>query len=133
MSARPEVLEMTRRWIQRADRHLDAAVVLSRCEDLCVYDATCYHAEEAVRTYLTAMLTLYQIMEPRTHDLAHIHDLLPAEARVSIDPRDLAYMSTYGIERYWDPDRAQADRAVAIARDFQQKLKSQLQPELRAA
>ena len=115
MNVRPEVQEVVRWFVRRGDRHLDAAVSLAQSDGNSVADAACYHCIEAADKYLKALLTLNGIAAPRTHDLNYIHNLLPEAARLPIDGSDLIYLSTYGIERWWDPDHDQAVRALRIA------------------
>jgi HEPN domain-containing protein len=123
---RPEVIEVLQRFVSRGDRHLDAAVVLVRAGSDSVADAACYHCEEAVDKYIKAILTLHNIAAPRTHDLNYIHNLLPPESRLSLSAGDLIYLSTYGIERWWDPDHSQAARALEIALKAQQLVRDAL-------
>jgi HEPN domain-containing protein len=120
MSERPEVHEVVRWFVKRGDGHLDAASVLVAADGNKVADAACYHCVEAVDKYLKALLTLNEIAAPRTHDLNYIHQLLPQRSRLPISGSDLIYLSTYGIERWWDPDREQAVRALEIARSVRE-------------
>jgi HEPN domain-containing protein len=121
MNVRPEVKEVVRWFVRRGDRHLDAAVILARADGNNVADAACYHCIEATDKYLKALLTLNDIAAPRTHDLNYIHNLLPEVSRLHIDSSDLIYLSTYGIERWWDPDQAQAVRALEITRHVREQ------------
>ena len=126
MSVRPEVREIVHWFVRRGDRHLDAAVILVHADGVNVADAACYHCIEAADKYLKALLTLNDIAAPRTHDLNYIHNLLPIDSRLPIDHSDLIYLSTYGIERWWDPDREQAVRALKIARDVREQTQRSL-------
>lgn len=107
--------EIVHWFVQRGDRHLYAADVLVTHDGEEAADAACYHAEEAVDKYLKALLTLHGIAAPRTHDLNYIHNLIPREHRLDITTSDLIFLSTYGIERWWDPDHEQARKALAVA------------------
>ena len=122
MNVRPEVAEIVQRFVRRGDGHLRAAVVLVEADGAGVADAACYHCEEAVDKYLKALLTLEGIFAPRTHDLNYIHNLLPENTRLFVDRSDLLYLSTYGIERWWDPDHDQAVRVLEIARSVRQQI-----------
>jgi HEPN domain-containing protein len=130
MTATPETIEVVRRWIARADGHLAAARVLLRCAEENAFDAVCYHCHEAVATIVKAVLTLEGIVAPRIHDLEYLHRMIPQPSRFVADPGDLAWMSTYGIERWWDPDRAQAARAVAIAAEVRSSAVESLGPAI---
>lgn len=126
MNVRPEVHEIVHWFVRRGDRHLDAAAILVRTDGNNVADAACYHCIEAADKYLKALLTLNDIAAPRTHDLNYIHNLLPEASRLPIDGSDLIYLSTYGIERWWDPDHNQAVRALEIARQVRAQTTSKL-------
>jgi HEPN domain-containing protein len=118
MKAKPEVQEVYDRWMQRAHGHINAARVLVRAAEPATEDAACYHAHEAVATVVKAALTLHGIVAPRIHDLEHLHRMIPEKSRFPADPADLSWLSTYGIERWWEPDVAQAARALDIAETF---------------
>ena len=130
MSARPEVDEIVRWFVRRGDGHLRAAKVLMQAETDNIADAACYHCIESVDKYLKALLTLNGIAAPRTHDLNYIHNLLPQDSKLPVDNSDLIYLSTYGIERWWDPDHEQATRALAIAHDVRDQIGKKLRSVL---
>ena len=115
MSVSLEVRDIFRRWIARADGHLEAARVLVREGGPATFDAACYHCHEAVATLFKAALTLHGVVMPRVHDLEYLHRLLPEEHRFAASASDLSWLSTYGIERWWEPDAAQARRALDVA------------------
>jgi HEPN domain-containing protein len=115
MSAENEAAAVARLFLKRAGDHLTAARVLIESGVDCTSDAACYHCVETVATSIRALLTLCDIRMPRVHDLEWLHRMLPAEFRLEIAPADLAYLSTYGIDRWWEPDCAQAERAYSIA------------------
>jgi HEPN domain-containing protein len=127
MNVRPEVREIVQWFVRRGDRHLDAAGILIAADGKNVADAACYHCIEAVDKYVKALLTLHDIAAPRTHDLNYIHNLLPEASRIEVDGGDLIYLSTYGIERWWDPDHDQAVRALDIARDVREQTGTKLE------
>jgi HEPN domain-containing protein len=110
-----EIAELARHWIRRADHHLVAAAVLVESNETGTEDAACYHAHEAVAICLKALHTISGIAAPRTHDLEFLNRLLPERRRLRVDSGELACLSTFGIERWWEPDAEQARRAVAFA------------------
>ena len=115
MNASAEALEIVRYWIQRAEGHIAAASVLVRCAEPHTFDAACYHSHEAVATFIKALLTLRGTVIPRHHDLVHLHRSIPEPLRFCADQTDLSWLSAYGIERYWEPDATEAEKALGIA------------------
>jgi HEPN domain-containing protein len=112
---RPEALELVHHWTRRADNHLVSGEALMECSRDGVWDAVCYHAHEAVAIYLKALHTLCDIPAPRTHDLEFLNRILPETRRLQLDSEELACLSTYGIERWWEPDPGQARNALEFA------------------
>jgi HEPN domain-containing protein len=115
MTLGPEERDVCKRWFRRAEDHLEAARVLVRWGGDETSDAACYHSHEAVATFIKSALTLHGIVAPRIHDLDYLHRMIPESHRFDADPHDLAWLSVYGIERYWNPDRPQAEEALKIA------------------
>jgi HEPN domain-containing protein len=105
-------------FLKRAGDHLTAARVLIESGVPGTTDAACYHCVETVGTSIKALLTLRDIRMPRVHDLEWLHRLIPPDLRLDVPPADLAYLSTYGIDRWWEPDLPQAQRAYSIASRF---------------
>jgi HEPN domain-containing protein len=105
-------------FLKRAGDHLTAARVLIESGVPGTTDAACYHCVEVVGTSIKALMTLCDVRMPRVHDLEWLHRKLPLEMRLDVPPADLAYLSTYGIDRWWEPDLRQAQRAYSIAGRF---------------
>ena len=80
MSVPPEVTEVLRQWVRKAEHDLEAARLILAAETHCPYDTVCFHCHQAAEKYLKALLTLLGIQAPRTHDLGKLLALLPAEA-----------------------------------------------------
>ena len=112
---KPEVAELVHHWTWRGDRHITAASALQECGRRGVWDAVCYHSHEAVAMYLKALHTLNGIAAPRTHDMEYLNRMLPECSRLDVDASELALLSTYGIERWWEPDVEQAQCALRFA------------------
>ncbi|MBI1896117.1 MAG: HEPN domain-containing protein [Acidobacteria bacterium] len=113
-------------WMARAENHLKTAAVLLEVQRPGTEDAACYHAHEAVAMYLKALLTWNGIQAARTHDLEYQHSLLRDGQRLAVAPQDLAYLSTYGIDRLWEPDWTQARRTLEIAESFRREVEARL-------
>ena len=126
---KPEVVELVHHWTRRADHHLVSSTALVECGREEVWDAVCYHAHEAVAIYLKALHTLCEIPAPRTHDLEYLNRVLPEPCRLQLNLETLACLSTYGIERWWEPDAEMARHAL----DFAQGARGELCRLLREA
>jgi HEPN domain-containing protein len=111
MNVQPEVLEMLRQWVRKAEHDLEAAKP---------YDTACFHCQQVVEKYLKALLTRLGIPAPRTHDLERLAALLPAEQRLSVPVARLVAINPYAVDvRYADdwrePDRDEAIHALETA------------------
>jgi HEPN domain-containing protein len=127
---KPEVAEIIRRWVCKADRDIEAVRRLLESGNGCPYDVACYHCEQAAERYIKALLTSCGIQSPRTHDIGHLHELLPPACQLPIPNADLEFLSAYGIDSWWDPDRDQTLRAFAIARSLREKIRGRLPKEV---
>jgi HEPN domain-containing protein len=114
MNPSPEERAISLRWFRRAEDHIAAARLLVRWGDDDTSDAACYHCHEAVATFIKSVLTLHGIVAPRIHDLDYLHRMIPKQHRFRADRHELAWLSVYGIERYWNPDSTEAATALAI-------------------
>jgi HEPN domain-containing protein len=112
---KPELVELVHHWTRRADHHLVSGAALIDCGRDGVWDAACYHAHEAIAIYLKALHTLHGIPAPRTHDLEYLNRILPESGRLQLNTDKLACLSTYGIERWWEPDETMAQEALEFA------------------
>jgi HEPN domain-containing protein len=78
MSVPPEVLEVLRQWVRKAEHDLEAARRIMAVEEGCPYDTVCFHCQQAIEKYLKALLTLSGVPALRTHDLEKLLAMLPA-------------------------------------------------------
>jgi HEPN domain-containing protein len=58
MSVPPEVTEVLRRWVRKAEHDLEAARLILAGGSNCPYDTACFHCHQAAEKYLKALLTL---------------------------------------------------------------------------
>jgi HEPN domain-containing protein len=98
MSVPPEVLEVVRRWIDKAEHDLEAATRILAVEEGCPYDTVCFHCQQAVEKYLKALLTLAGVHAPRTHNVEVLHSLLPEGLRLPLSDAELASLEPYAVE-----------------------------------
>ena len=120
MSVPPEVLDVLRQWVRKAEHDLEAARRIMAVDEGCPYDAACFHCQQATEKYLKALLTCLGIQAPRTHDLDRLLGLIPSEARPSVSAMELAAMNPYAVDvRYaddWrDPRREDAVQSLTLA------------------
>ncbi len=71
---------LTQEWIIKAEGDFVVAAQIMRRRKQRVYDAACFHAQQAVEKYFKACLCEAGIVFPKTHDLvALLKLLLPRE------------------------------------------------------
>jgi HEPN domain-containing protein len=137
MSVRPEVLEILRQWVRKAEHDLEATRRILAIEEGCPYDTACFHCQQAIEKYLKALLTLLGIQAPRTHDLETLAALLPSGKQLSVPLADLVALNPYAVgARYADdwrePGRDDAVRSLALAERIRSEVRSLLPPEATA-
>jgi HEPN domain-containing protein len=69
MNVPPEVVEVLRQWVRKAEHDLEAASRIMATEEGCPFDTVCFHCQQAAEKYLKCLLTYLGIQAPRTHDL----------------------------------------------------------------
>jgi HEPN domain-containing protein len=120
MNVPPEVVEVLRLWVRKAEHDLEAASRIMAIEDGCPFDRVCFHCQQATEKHLKCLLTYLAIQAPRTHDLDALAVLIPAEQRFPVKVEDLAEMNPYAVDiRYtndWrEPRLNDAKRALELA------------------
>lgn len=133
MNVPPEVVEVLRQWVRKAEHDLEAVRRLLAVEQGCPIDVACFHCQQAAEKYLKALLTLEGIPAPRTHDLEQLLVLLPEWRRPGICPSTLAGLNPYaGDVRYADDWRelqfAEALAALDVARAVREEVRRLLPP-----
>ncbi len=135
MSVPPDVAEVVRRWVEKAEHDLRNAQYTLTLQDDCPFDTVCFHAQQCAEKYLKALLIFHGIDSPRTHDLTELLPLLPPSVAAGVDADGLAQLTPLGVSvRYPglspDPDRQEAMRAVEIARRVRAAVRGSLPLEL---
>ena len=120
MNVPPEVVEVLRQWVRKAEHDLEAASRIMAIEEGCPFDTVCFHCQQAAEKYLKCLLTYLGIQAPRTHDLQALAVLIPVEQRFPLRVEDLAELNPYAVNvRYADdwrePQLNDAKRALALA------------------
>ena len=84
MNVPPEVVEVLRQWVRKAEHDLEAASRIMAVEDGCPFDTVCFHCHQAAEKYLKCLLTYLGIQAPRTHDLKAVVALIPFGAAFAV-------------------------------------------------
>ena len=86
MNVRPEVIEVLRHWVRKAEHDLEAVRRIMAVDDGCPYDTACFHCQQAIEKYLKALLTFAGVPALRTHDLERLLAELPPDRKLSLPP-----------------------------------------------
>lgn len=134
MNDPPEVLEVLRQWVRKAEHDLEAVRRIMAVDEGCPYDTVCFHCQQAIEKYLKALLTLAAVPAPRTHDLGRLVALLPADKQLSIPAGALVAVNPYAVDvRYSDdwrePRRHDAIQALEVAQRVRTEVRSLLPSE----
>jgi len=118
--------ELTKEWIKKADNDL----IICERESLStppVYDAICFHAEQAVEKYLKAILQEKEKAIPKTHDLEKIVDLCKEWLPHLEDfVKDMIWLTSFAVEiRYpgIEAQKEEAFKAFEIAKQVEKVVK----------
>jgi HEPN domain-containing protein len=131
MPAPDPVIAVVREWLRKADHDLtNAAHVLTLGED-CPTDTVCFHAQPCVEKHIKALLVFRGTAFPKTHNIRELRALRPPKLRPKLVATVQENLTKYAtVLRYPDvePDvtRAEARKAVAIARRVRKEVRSHL-------
>ena len=133
MNVPPEVVEVLRQWVRKAEHDLEAASRIMAIEEGCPFDTVCFHCQQAAEKYLKCLLTYLGIQAPRTHNLIALAALLPLEQRFPVPVEDLAELNPYSVDvRYADdwrePQLSDANRAIELASQVKAAVRKALPP-----
>jgi|ERR1051325_2440465 HEPN domain-containing protein len=121
---------VTREWVAKAEEDLLAAVDLGRRRKRPVWDAVCFHCQQATEKYLKARLHEAGLAVPRTHDLESLLNLLlPAEPLWSAFRPALQDLSDYAVDFRYPGHRAtkaKARRALADCKAVRREVRHSL-------
>ena len=113
MNVPPEVVEVLRQWVRKAEHDLEAASRIMAIEEGCPFDTG--------------------IQAPRTHDLKALAVLIPLEQCFPVRVEDLAELNPYAVNvRYADdwrePQLNDAKRALALASNVRAAVRESMPP-----
>jgi HEPN domain-containing protein len=135
MNVLPEVVEVLRQWVRKAEHDLEAASRIMATEEGCPFDTVCFHCQQAAEKYLKCLLTYLGIQAPRTHDLQAIAALIPVEHCFPVRIEDLAELNPYAVNvRYADdwrePQLNDAKRALVLASQVRTAVRGLMPPSV---
>ena len=81
----------------------DLVLARTRPEEGVMLESLCFHAQQAVEKSVKAVLVLCGIDFPRTHDLATLFRLLPADVSEPPHPDRLAELTAYAAQTRYPP------------------------------
>lgn len=86
------------------------------------------HAQQCTEKYLKAVLVLWKIDPPKSHDLSRLSALLPQEARPALSAEEAARLTDYAATARYPGDYeeitlSQAKRAVALSRRVRREMR----------
>ncbi|MBN1553536.1 MAG: HEPN domain-containing protein [Phycisphaerae bacterium] len=108
-------------WLRKADKDMAVAERLAT-DEVPFCDAISFHCQQAAEKYLKALLVLYSIEFPKTHDLEILLNLIATKNSGLADGlRDVIVLTPYGVEIRYPGDRPdasvkEAEHAVHLAR-----------------
>src|SRR5665213_1566888 len=131
MNAPPEVIEILRQWVRKAEHDLEAARRIMAIEENCPFDTVCFHCQQASEKYLNCVLTCLGIQAPRTHDLKALAALIPLVYVLPLRVEELVELNLYAVDtRYADdwrePGLSDARRALLLASEVRSAVREML-------
>jgi HEPN domain-containing protein len=135
MGVSPEVLEVVRQWVTKAEHDLKNAEHTLTLKKDCPFDTVCFHAQQCAEKYLKALLSLHGVDFPKTHDLTELVALVPAPVRLKVSVKAFETLNPYAIEtRYpnWGEEltRREAVRAVKLVKKVRDAVRAQMPKEV---
>lgn len=120
------------RWLTKTDDDLLVAELIRRGAPGAAW-AACFHAQQAAKKALKAVLVVQGIDFPRSHALDRLAALLPADLRVRFDAQALEALTPWAIagrypEETASPDAATTAGVVAMAREVVSVARASLDP-----
>lgn len=107
MNERPDSLQETLRWVEKAEHDLAAAQCVMPVAKQGLTDIICFHCQQCAEKYLKALLVWRGVPFPKTHDLRLLWGLLPAGTSLGLSLEQVVPLNRYVIEgRYpgnWEP------------------------------
>jgi len=108
---------LTREWIEKAEGDYYSALRDLRARKYPNYDAACFHAQQCVEKYFKARLVDAGLSFPKTHDLAHLLELLePIEPFWMVHIEQVRSLTDYSVEFPYPGESADKETARKAVR-----------------
>ncbi len=118
-------IDVAKGWIQKAESDLKTAEILISAGG--PLDTCCFHTQQAAEKCLKAMLCLYGIVPPRTHDLGELADKCQKIMPDFKVDKELFELTEYAVGLRYDvefwPDKETADQALMQAKVLFENIK----------
>jgi HEPN domain-containing protein len=126
MSDDPEVIQLAREWLSKAEGDFAAARTLFGLDG--APWIICFHAQQAVEKYLKTLLVVRQTPFGKVHDIDELLRALPEPERPPLDAEAASDLTRHAVASRYpeaaEPSLEEAGRAVGYAakvRDFVRK------------
>ncbi len=131
MSEADEVVAVARQWAEKAENDFLTAKHTLKIKEKCPTDVVCFHAQQCIKKYLKAILSLRRTDFPKTHNLAELVRRLPKNVSLQFSVEDQELLTDYAtVTRYpgdYEPITVkEARRAVSLARRLRNSLRRYL-------
>lgn len=132
MTVPPEVAALVRGWLTKAANDLTNAEHTLRLPDReCPFDTVCFHAQQCAEKSLKAFLTAQRVPFEKIHDVGELLRLCAMAPDLVQGLDHIEQLAPYAVEaRYpgeWEViERAEAERAVALARKVRDAIQRRL-------
>ncbi|MEI8138638.1 MAG: HEPN domain-containing protein [bacterium] len=121
---------LTREWVVKAEEDFEAALRLSRCRKISLWNAVCFHAQQCAEKYLKAVLQENKDTIPKIHHLPSLLNLLVIRHPLWDGMREgLTLLSGFAVEfRYPGESATKRDavKALAICRSVRETVRDHL-------
>jgi HEPN domain-containing protein len=127
-------LEAANTWLKRAKSNM-ARAKAGRVSSEILYEDLCFDAQQAVEKALKSLCVIYEIVFPKTHDIAYLIELLE-EKNVTVpeDVQNAKILTGYAVETRYPGDYEPMDeddyfKAIEIADKVLRWVKKEMDKE----
>jgi HEPN domain-containing protein len=97
--------EKVNEWLRRAKSNLAQAKTGKESDEI-LYEDLCFNAQQAVEKALKALCIGYEVIFPKSHDLAYLIELLEEKANISLpeELQNVKLLTEYAVETRYPGD-----------------------------
>jgi len=134
MSRPPELIQLLRQWVEKAEHDLITAEHTLKLKINCPFDTVCFHAQQCAEKYLKALLVFDSKQFPPQHNLRILMQLIPAQVALGLDSKAVIGLTRYAVDARYPGDwesitRPEAKQAVAVALQVRKTVRAILPKE----